>query len=199
MPEYPLSLLRPSPRTMRSVGRDDGLDDLAASMRERLARSQPPLIHNLRGCRVSAKKIEIHGLSEAAFEAERDAYEAEPDTAERRLDALDALRKARIYSPDQRAAGVVLVLFSPPGSLVTREGFTRRSGASNEPAASPGPDRANDNAAVPVQTPEPYEDRRAGKPYANAVLRSWPRPGATPSRISSAAISGWRSGSRFTT
>ena len=26
MPEYPLSMLRPSPRTLCSVGKDDGLD-----------------------------------------------------------------------------------------------------------------------------------------------------------------------------
>ena len=62
--------------------------------------------------------------------------------------------------------------FSPPGSLVIRDGLTGKSGASGEPAAPPGPDGANDNAAGPRQTPEPPEDRSAGKPYANAVLRS---------------------------
>lgn len=60
MPDFPLSMLRHSPRNMRSVGKDDGLDELAASMRERVARGQPPLIQNLRGCRISPKKIEIH-------------------------------------------------------------------------------------------------------------------------------------------
>ena len=122
--------------------------------------------------RLLARADTLHGLPEAAFAAERDAYEAELDTIERRLEALDALGKTRIYRPDQRAAGVVLVLFSPPGSLVVREGLTRRSGACGEPATSPGPDGANDNAAGPPQTPEPAEDRSAGKPYASAVLRS---------------------------
>ena len=122
--------------------------------------------------RLLARADELRGLPEAASAAERDAYDAKLDTIERRLEALDALGKTRIYRPDQRAAGVVLVLFSPPGSLVIREGLTRRAGACGEPAPSPGLDGANDNAAGPPRTPEPHEDIRAGKPYASAVLRS---------------------------